>query len=395
MISFEAAFAKVMEQTRDFGLTEVPLELGVGRVLRESWYADRDMPPYDRITMDGIAIHFDSVDSGQKLPIAGIVAAGDPMTSLHNPRHCLEVMTGAIMPAGADTVIRYEDISIADGFAIINCNFKKSQNIHFKGEDRKKGELLLSPGVKLAAPEIGVGASIGKSHINVSAFPKIALVSTGDELVDIHIKPLPHQIRKSNVYRIAATLSSIGMECAILHLQDDLETTKNELRQLLISFDVIIVSGGVSKGKFDHIPGALNELGVQKLFHKVAQRPGKPFWFGIDNNGKTVFALPGNPVSSFMCTHVYVIPWLMKSMGTYIGSAMAELQETVRFAKDLTYFLECKIEQSEGGLFFAHPKKGRGSGDLANLMRGDAFIQLPRGQVEYRKGEVYPIYFYR
>ena len=397
MISFEEAYAIVMKTSGDFGIDDIPLGQGVGRILRESWYADRDMPPYDRITMDGIAIHHGSaIAQRSSIRVEGLAAAGDPKKRLINSANCLEVMTGAIMPEGADTVIRYEDVTIVDGFATINADFRKGQNIHNKGEDRKKGELLLEPGIRLGAPEIGVGASIGKNSIKVSRFPKIMIISTGDELVEIDEVPKAHQIRKSNVYRLSSILQSKGMEVSSQHLIDNLDLITDTLEEILGEYDVIIVSGGVSKGKFDYVPEALESVGVQKLFHKVAQRPGKPFWFGVHDNGTTVFAMPGNPVSSFMCTHVYFLSWLDRCMGLQARKLpYAELQAEVHFPRDLTYFLECKVIHVVDGKLLAFPKKGHGSGDLANLMRGDAFIQIPRGKDIYLKGEIHPVYFYR
>ncbi|MEL7003883.1 MAG: molybdenum cofactor synthesis domain-containing protein, partial [Bacteroidota bacterium] len=214
--------------------------------------------------------------------------------------------------------------------------------------------------------------------------------------VDIDQTPLEHQIRRSNVYRLKTTLSHYGIEVETAHLDDDYKVIVNDLRDYLDRFDLILLSGGVSKGKFDFLPQALEELGVQKLFHKIKQRPGKPFWFGNHQNGCTVFALPGNPVSSFLCTHRYFKPWLDQSLGIKnTGIPFAKLADDVNFKPDLTYFLEVKLVFKEDATIEALPVKGNGSGDLANLVDADAFIQLPQGKETFNKGETYPLFLYR
>jgi molybdopterin molybdotransferase len=397
MISLAEAYDIVQQTTHGFGEETIPLALGIGRVLQEDWHGDRELPPYDRITMDGIAIHYDTAVQLNHFPIAGVVAAGDPETELANAVHCLEVMTGAMLPRGCDTVIRYEDVDIVDGVARINVTYDKGQNIHYQGEDRAKGELLVEKGTLLSASEIGVGASIGKASIVVSRLPKTIIISTGNELVEIDQQPAAHQIRRSNVYRLQASLQHLNVPVNTAHLIDDEEVIVEKLQGFLRDYDLVVLSGGVSKGKFDFLPTALDRLGVTKLFHRVAQRPGKPFWFGHHTDFKaTVFALPGNPVSSFMCTQIYLIDWLRTSLGMRIPERpYGILQSDVEFKPDLTYLLEVKISYNKEGQILAHPKKGHGSGDLANLLHGDAFIRLERGQSHFAAGTVHELFFYR
>ena len=385
-----------MTTAKGYGSETIHLNQGIGRVLLEDWHCDRDLPPYDRVTMDGIAINHAGAEGLEYITVAGVVAAGDPRTRLDDASRCLEVMTGAMLPEGTDTVIRYEDVEIHEGRAKINQAYAKYQNIHWQGEDRKQGDLLVPAGTQLSASEIGVGASIGKSEIQVSRLPKTIIISTGNELVEIDQQPKPHQIRRGNVYRIQATLSHLGIPCDTAHIKDDQEETIEKLRGFLGAYDLIIMSGGVSKGKFDYLPGALAKCGVQKLFHKVAQRPGKPLWFGVHPDGATVFALPGNPVSSFMCLMTYGINWLRRSTGlTPNVNPVAILKEDVTFKPDLTYFLEVKLEIGKDAKVYAQPARGNGSGDLANLLNGDAFIRLPQGRDHFRKGEIFRIYNYR
>ncbi len=398
MITVEEALEIIRNNARDFGIEEISLDESLGRILREPLIADRDMPPYDRVTMDGIAIRHSEYESGQReFPIAGIAAAGAPKMNLEEKGKCLEVMTGAIMPDGVDTVIPYEMVNIENDVATVTAEVvNHRQNIHFKGLDRKEGDKVVLPGKKLSSVEIGVGATVGAATIKVSRLPKAIIISTGDELVNINETPLAHQIRRSNVYRIKTVLKNYQIGVNTAHLDDDYDQIVSKLRNVLNDYELIILSGGVSKGKFDFLPKALEELGVKKHFHRIKQRPGKPFWFGTAPNGSTVFAFPGNPVSSYMCMQQYFTVWLEESLQVEkTPQPMAVLNGDVTFKPDLTYYLEVKLDYNEKGQLLANPVKGNGSGDLANLVDADAFIILPRGRDEFKKGEVHPLLIYR
>ncbi len=398
MIDVSQALDILQNQSKNFGTESIPLAESIDRVLKEDWYTDRDLPPYDRVTMDGIGIAFQAYEAGKRaFPIEGTAAAGMPKQTLQNTDNCLEVMTGSILPKGIDTVIRYEDLDIKDGVAeliVPTVNFR--QNVHFKGSDIEANTLIVPKNTRISAAEIGVGASIGKAKVVVAKLPKVMVISTGDELVQIHKQPLEHQIRRSNVYRLLTSLQSYKIQADSDHLNDDPDEIAAKLKTYLEDYDVIILSGGVSKGKFDYLPRILSELGVQKLFHKIKQRPGKPFWFGNYQDRCTILALPGNPVSSFVCMHRYFLTWLNYSQtGEYAKRPHAILTQDVHFKPDLTYFLEVQISYNEQGQILATPKKGNGSGDLANLTQADAFIELARGKNHYKAGEIYPIYGYR
>lgn len=395
MISVQAAKAFIEEAICDFGTEKQPAQQALGRVLREELYADRDFPPFNRVAMDGIAIRAASFNAGQRsFPIAGIAAAGSPQQKLVDAANCLEVMTGCMLPQGADAVIRYEDLTIENGVATINLEqLKHWQNIHQQGLDRKKHDLLMAKNKVITAAELGVAATIGKTELEVSKLPRVAVISTGDELVDIHETPLVHQIRRSNVFRLEGSLKKIGVDVQLFHLKDELAHIVTELKQILANFDVLVLSGGVSMGKFDYLPKAFQLLGVQEVFHKVKQRPGKPFWFGKLKEEAIVFALPGNPVSSFMCTQVYVLPWLRACLQAPAAPVRyAQLADNYHFKPDLDYFLQVKLTYTPDGRTLAHAVTGNGSGDLANLVDADAFLQLPRGRNDFLKGEAFPYY---
>lgn len=398
MITFQQALQTVLAEAKDFGTEKVAMMAAIGRILREDLKADRDFPPYDRVTMDGIAFQFDAIKkNGGKFKIEGIAAAGAPEMTLKNDENCLETMTGAMLPKNTDTVIRYEDVILENGTATLQVfDFKKGKNIHQKGSDRPRGSLLVNAGKQITAAEIGVAATVGKTELAVSRLPKISIIGTGDELVEVAVNPQPHQIRKSNSFSIQAALLSLGIPSENHHLNDDLAEVTANLKTLITNNEVLILSGGVSKGKFDYLPSALESLNVEKLFHKVKQRPGKPFWFGKAQNGTLIFALPGNPVSSFMCTHRYVLPFLKACLQLEkTPQARAVLTQDFTFKPDLTYFLQVKISYHENGQILATPIEGNGSGDLANLTDADGFLQLPTGKEKFSRGEVYSLYLYR
>ena len=204
MIDISEALISIEQNTVDFGVEQIPLAQSLNRILKEDWTADRDLPPYDRVTMDGIGIQYKQFEKGQRhFSIQGVAAAGMPQQIPEKETHCLEVMTGSVLPNNCDTVIRYEDVKIEDGIAeIVVDHLKINQNIHFKGEDRKAGSIVVEKATRISPAEIGVGASIGKAMVQVARLPSIMVISTGDELVKIDETPLPHQIRRSNIYRL-------------------------------------------------------------------------------------------------------------------------------------------------------------------------------------------------
>ena len=397
MIAFEEALKYVLEHTQDYGTEIIPFSQADNRVLAEPVLADRDFPPFNRSTRDGIAINSKALEEGLKqFQIKGVTPAGSPQLNLENHRDCIEIMTGAILPNNTDTIIMYEHLErVGDAF-ILKEDVSLGQNIHFQASDFEKGATLLEPGIRLSAAEIGVLASVGKHEVLVKTNPKVAIVSTGDELVDVDQIPLPYQIRKSNSYSLQSLLKNEGILSKNFHLVDDKEILAKKLKEQIQQQDVLILSGGVSKGKYDFLPEVFNELGVEKVFHRVLQRPGKPFWFGKAPNGTLVFALPGNPVSSFLCTQRYFVTWLNASLG--LSSAIFPhgiLTRATTFKPDLTYFLQVKVSYNENGQILATPVDGNGSGDLANLVDADAFLQLPRGKDLFEKGTIYPLLFYR
>ncbi|MBW8685629.1 molybdopterin molybdotransferase MoeA [Chitinophaga rhizophila] len=400
LIDVTAACAAVMSTVRDFGMEQLPFTAVTGRILREPVLSDRDFPPYDRVMMDGIAIDFESYEKGQTVfGVEDMQAAGMPRKQLGNVANCMEVMTGAIMPELTDTVIQYEHLTATEheGFKrfTINAAVEKGQHIHRQGSDAAAGQLVIPAGTLLTAAEVGVLASVGKTLVNVSRLPKIAIIATGDELVPVADTPDIHQVRISNSYSLAAALQELGIEATCYHVADN-EAAIQELFQSLKQMDAWICTGAVSAGKYDYLPHVLEQMGMQQLFHKVQQRPGKPFLFGQFENGPVVFALPGNPVSGFMCCYRYVLPWLRACL-QYTAPPMphAVLGIDVNFAPPLTYFMPVKLHPVAGGQLIALPPPYHGSGDLAALLQADAFIELPAEQSAFAKGSSYPVWRFR
>jgi len=303
-------------------------------------------------------------------------------------------MTGAALPISIDTVIRYEDVEIRDGLAtLLISDIKKGQNIHKQGADKKQREIILTPGQLINPAVVSLVASVGETELRVKRKPRIVILSSGDELVEVSATPSPYQIRRSNNYMMKAILAQQGLEPAMLHIPDDPEVIRQQLQLCLKNYDVILISGGISVGKFDYIPEALKELEVEQIFHKVQQRPGKPFWFGKHSNGVMVFAFPGNPVATFMCMQRYFIPWLYASMGLSVKQkTYAVLDQDFSFQPQLQYFLQVKLSYSEQGQLLASPVEGNGSGDFANLADIDAFMELPLEKNEFKKGEIFRVW---
>ena len=410
MISAQEALKTVLNSAQDFGVEEIPFLNSVGSILKEEIFADRDFPPFNRVSMDGIVIDYTSFKNGQRaFKIEGIQAAGSEQITLLNIKNCIEVMTGAVLPNNANTVIRYEDVTINNGIATITVDtINKGQNVHTKGKDGKSGALLIQKNTIISAAEIGVLATVGKSVVKVAKQPKVMIVSTGDELVGVAETPLAHQIRRSNVFTLVSLLERLHIPSETAHITDDKPILKSKIATYLKEYDVLLFSGAVSKGKYDFLPEVFEELGLEKRFHKVAQRPGKPFWFGysaalgesnkggnINRDKKTiVFGFPGNPISTFVNCLAYFYPWYYKSVGLEVKEETAILAEGINFKPNLAYFLQVKLA-SENGKLMAYPITGNGSGDLASLVKADAFIQLPSDKIEFKKGEVYPILKYR
>jgi molybdopterin molybdotransferase len=378
-------------------IESLPLAQCGGAVLRENIYAERDQPPFDRVAMDGVALRSQSVSvTARKLRIQGTQAAGDPALTLEADDACIEVMTGAVLPAGCDSVVPVEEIAVVEGRAGLaeQLRVEPWQNVHRRGSDTRQGALLISAGVRLHAPEIAVAAGAGMARIRVSSQPMLAVISTGNELVEPGEPVLAHQVRRSNAYGVVAALREHGYQrVADDHIDDNPAELKERLRFHLQTHDVLVLSGGVSMGRYDLVPQVMQELGVRAIFHKVSQRPGRPLWFGMAPSGAAVFGLPGNPVSTLVCLSRYVLPALSGSLGEQPPppERMA-LGAAVTVTPPLTYFLPVRVQHDDWARAWAMPAPTNGSGDFSALAGTDGFLELPPGPNTYAKGFVARLY---
>lgn len=396
MISVQEAEALILAQLQ-LGPQELFQQSVLeARILREPLLADRPLPPFDRVAMDGIALCWESWQSGQRLfPVAGLHRAGEPAPQLADPQHCFEVMTGAVLPRGCDTVVRYEDLEpCPGGFRVLpELLLKRGQNVHAQGSDSAAGQELVAVGTRLLPPQWAIAASVGQMQPQVAALPTVALISTGDELVSLEQTPQAHQIRISNaIFAEAALQQSLLGQPRRFHLSDQQPELRQGLAAALAEYPLLILSGGVSMGRFDRVPETLRSLGVRQIFHQVAQRPGKPFWFGVGPQQQLVFGLPGNPVSTAVCLYRYVLPALRARLGLVTAPEWAQLTQPLHFSKSLTWFVPVRLRCSPQARLLATPVPVNGSGDFASLAVSDGFLELPAGTEEFQAEEVFPLW---
>ncbi|KQR94815.1 molybdopterin biosynthesis protein MoeA [Chryseobacterium sp. Leaf180] len=395
MITVEEADRYIFDNLQDFGTEETCIQNALGRVLAEDILADRDLPPFDRALVDGVAIDFKNYSQNKIFYVKDIQAAGQNPFHVSDDIECVEIMTGAAVSETLNTVIRYEDISISDGKVTVNVDIKEGQNIHKKGRDKKFGDVLVLKNQRITASIIGIAASVGKIVLKVKKLPKVIIISTGDEIVLTENTPNNFQIRSSNSITIQSVLKKYNIDSDIAHLNDDLDLLKENLAKFLHDYDVILLSGGVSMGKFDFLPQAFEDLKIKKIFHKIKQKPGKPFWFGSRGEGKKVFAFPGNPVSVFLCLHRYFLPWLENSLGLKKQNHnYAILENDIHFSPNLQYFAQVVLKENSDGTVSAKTVDTNGSGDFSHLAETDAFMEFPSDKNEFKKGEVFKIWRY-
>lgn len=397
MITTTEALEAVMATTSEFESETVAASESTGRVLRQIVRAERDQPPFDRVMMDGIAFAWSDYDRGQRVfPIQSMQAAGDEVLTLVLGS-CIEIMTGAALPENADCIVPVERLTVVDGAAEIEAEYDvtKDRFIHPRGSDYATGAHLLTPGKRISALDIAIIASCGETEVVVAKDPVVRVISTGNELVAAGEAIEAHQIRMSNGPAVVALLHSHGYQrCEHDHIVDDVDALRERLANHLNEAEVLVLSGGVSMGKADYVPQVLADLGVDVIFHKISQRPGKPMWFGKGPQDQLVFALPGNPVSALVCCRQYVIPALGKaSAATARAPEFAALASNVSFAPALTCFQPVKLVSNAAGQVLAMPVKTNTSGDFASLSATDGYVELPKEQTDFAAGS--PVFLHR
>jgi len=389
MISPEKALSQVIANAPRQPAVEIALDTAVDRVLAEDIVSDVDMPPFDKSAMDGYAVCGDDVaDAPTELLVVEEIPAGCMPARSVGRGECAKIMTGAPIPDGADTVVMIEHTEPhgQDRVRILRPT-AKGRNVCLLGEDVRKGQPVVRRGKRLSAFDIALGAAAGRSHVAVYDTPTVAIVATGDEVVEPSESPEPGQIRNSNSYAIAARLRQAGVDAEYLGIAPD---DRGALQARLadgLRRDVLVVSGGVSMGDYDLVPGILKELGVEELFHEIAVKPGKPTVFG--RHGDTlVFGLPGNPVSTLVISELLLVPALRYMMGeSDPAPSMVEavLDGPLSHKGDRVSFRPVTLKWS-GGALHAVPVEYHGSADLAGAARGHAFAAVPQGTIELAAG---------
>jgi len=366
MISPLEAIELLKNITIPFRTEKMPLAKTLGMNIAEKIVADRDFPPFDRVMMDGIAVKDITAPTWK---IEGILFAGEPVKAIKKTDGALEIMTGATAPRGTEAIIKIEDLSIEKKIAtyIGKTPLEKGQHIHLQGADAPAGSVLVKKRTKIGPVEIAIAATVGKAHIEVESKPHVHIFSTGDEIVGLHETPADHQIRSSNVMMLKSVLLSKGFKANSSHLADSAEKIKASIDKALDSNDIILLSGGVSAGKKDLIPGVLAEAGFETVFHKISQKPGRPLLVATRPDGKVVFAFPGNPISTLTCFWVYFLPWVSGEWPEY---QVKEIKFLPKPSAELDQWIPV-----ENGEVLAH----NGSGDLINWSRADGLVWQKAG----------------
>ncbi len=393
MISADQALRIILNHVRRLGIEKVPLSAPEGlldslhRFLARPVRAPIPLPPFDNAAMDGHAVRSRDTRpaSGSQpvrsrpvsLKVIGTVAAGEDSSTHLRPGEAIRIMTGAPIPRGADAVIPLEETETVDGHCLLRRPVARGENVRYRGEDVSRGETVLPAGERITPRTIALFATLGINEVSVFRRPTVTLLITGDELVSPGTPLGPGKIYNSNGPALEAALKEIGIKAQSLLVADDPRELKKAVENSLQT-DLLITVGGVSTGDRDFLPVLFEELGVKKLFHKVAIKPGKPLWFGTFG-GKPVFGLPGNPVSAYMVFQRFVRPALLKMMGAnhllrtrQIAIAGGDLRGTSGREDYLRGIVTCR-----NGRFQARSAGPQGSAQLMTLARSNAVVIIP------------------
>ena len=387
LISPEEAFRIVKNQFPTLQDESVALASSSGRELAENIYSDRDQPPFHRVMMDGYAFQMAAWEKGiREFYVEGIQAAGEAPLTLKEENGCIEIMTGAVLPNECSVVIQYEkSIRKEDSVQFQVEELNRFQNVHAKGFDKKIGEVVLKEGTVIGPLEIAALASVGKTKVKVKKRLNVAVVSTGNELVEVHETPSDFEIRSSNLEMLQSLLKPYCEQINVFRLSDDEQETTHFIQHELENFDIVCFSGGVSKGKYDFVAKALEGNGIEKHFHGVKQKPGKPFFFGSKNE-TVVFAFPGNPISVLHCATRYLIPQLNSN-----SVEEAQLKTTYTNRSALTVYLPAFISTYKNGIRMAQLILQNGSGDFMGAIGANGFAEVLPNQ-EVKENEVISFY---
>lgn len=404
LTSVEAARQICAEHPLVLGRVQVPLERALGRVLARDVKSDRDLPPFDRAAVDGYAVRLDGEwREGSTYRVRGTIPAGTSWSRALKAGEAVRVMTGAPVPRGADGVVMVErSEALADGsvrlsgpfeFELARRSTKSTRpGLSPRGEDAHRGEVVVARGARLFAPQLAVLASVGATQVEVMARPRVALLSTGTEIVEPADRPSPAQIRNSNTTLLRALLARADCaEVIAARRATDKLSALTRAIEAQAAADVLVLTGGVSAGDFDFVPDALRAAGFDVHFHKVALRPGKPLLFATRGKGsrrRAAFGLPGNPVSTLVTAHEFVLPYLRRAAGLAGGPAQLVARMTGAIARKpgLTNFAMTLLQWNAG-----RPEvrviPWNGSGDFVSAGRGNALLVLPAADPSAKAGD--------
>ncbi len=387
-LSFEQARACVLaklQESRVAPCTEnIGLSEAAGRVLAEPIRADRDSPAVSRSVRDGFAVR--AADLPGDLLIVGEVRAGEAFSAEVQPGQAVEIMTGAPMPRGADCVVMVEHVSVAGPRVQVPRTLQPGENVSPQGSQARKDEMLLAPGVRLDFTRIALLASVGRSRVSVFAQPKVALIATGDEIVEVDQTPLDYQVRNSNVQSLAVQVARAGGRPHILPVAKDLYAATRELVEQGLHLDLLLLSGGVSAGKYDIVEKVLADLGAEFFFDRVLIMPGQPLVFGRAQ-GKFFFGLPGNPASTLVTFEIFAraaVELLAGQNEAPLPLLWTRLSRELRQKTGLTRFLPARLN-ADGSAVEA--LSWQGSGDVPALARANAFVVTEPEREQYPAGE--------
>jgi molybdopterin molybdotransferase len=385
MIHFEEALEIVIEQVFVTGLERIDFKQVLNRVLAEDIRSDMEMPPFDKSAVDGYACRKEDLSS--ELEVIEIIPAGKAPEKVVCKKQCSKIMTGAPMPQGADTVIMVEDVEELPDNKIKYLKDSVKNNVCFRGEDIKADEIVLKKGTLIKPQHVAVMATVGAANPLVYKKIRIGVISTGDELVEPDKKPAISQIRNSNAYQLVAQIENLGVEANYIGIALDTEdSTREMLYRAFEHNDIVLLTGGVSVGDYDHVPKVLQELGVEIKFKSIAVQPGRPTVFGVRDR-QFIFGLPGNPVSSFVQFELLVKPLVYKLSGNEFKRHKLLLpmgREYNRKKSTRLSWLPVQIN-NEGQVI---PQEYHGSAHINALTDAYGLIAVPIGQTTLKKGEL-------
>ena len=398
MISYRDAQQIVIQRARSFGREKIGLGEAYGRVLAEQVLADRDYPPFNRSTMDGYALCYADLERNvRRFRIVETIYAGAKASRPALPGECYKIMTGAPVPVEMDIVIRREeteeegDVMILRGSAnLLPAERQPFSNIARQGEDMRLGDTVID-GPYVCDPSVtGLLATLGKSELIVQALPRVAILTTGNEVVPADVHPTETQIRNSNRWLLQSLLQSRGISVSLSQHAADDKAALNDCVHQALSCDLLIVSGGVSAGDADHVPDVLEGSGIQKLFHKIAIKPGKPVWCGVAPSGTMVFALPGNPFSCLVNFVLLIQPYLNACFGLPVAEPPGlPLASSKKKKTPLDEFFPVRLHGSPGRLVQA-PLNG--SGDIRLGLSANALALHPADSGDLPEGTTVACY---